>query len=96
VGEAGVVALLFEDRHCPAPERVQLADCVLEVEAIAGRDDPGEELGRGVARGCGPFGCLLGDRGRLPRLGCERLGEIDLEMDIEVERAREPERALEE
>ena len=62
---------------------------------VAGGDDPREGLAGRVPVSRGSLGRPLGDRRRLPRVGSDGLGEVDLEVDVEAERSGERERAFE-
>src|SRR6266545_4261646 len=88
VDEAGVVVRLLEQRQRRGGECVELRQRRLRLELlpVAGGDDAGERLARGVAGTRGSFGCTLGDRRSPTRIGSHGLGEVDLEVYVEPER----------
>ena len=72
VNKAGVILRFFEQGHRRAGERVELVHGVLELQPMAGGDDPCHGLSGEVAGSRRSVGRTLGDRGRLLRVGFRR------------------------
>jgi hypothetical protein len=82
VNKASVIVRFFEQGHRRPGELVELVDGVVELQPVAGGDDPGQGFSGEVAGSPGSVGRTLGDRGRLLRVGSDGLGKVDLEVDV--------------
>jgi hypothetical protein len=97
VHEAGVILGPLEQRQRGLCARLELVERQrVEERTMARGDDVGERR-RGIVAGlAGPLAGGVGDRRSSPRFHeRDRLGEIDLQMDVESKRSRQLQRALE-
>jgi hypothetical protein len=86
---------LLEQRKCPQCERLEPIGRrrIVRIASIEGGQRTGQRLRRSITCGLRALEGLLGDLGSPSRVGAERLGEIELEVDVEPQRARQVESA---
>ena len=96
IGQPRVILRFLEPAACVEEERLELVRRARgDEEAVEGGHRAGERRPGLVAGLAGPHGRLLGDRGGSLGVVPEGLGEVELGVDVEAERPRQRERALE-
>ena len=94
--QPSVVSRLFEQRQRSERECLEfIRRSRCQLPSIEAGDRAGKGLSGRIVCGRRPLRCLLGDRCRLLRIGQERLGEVELQVDVETQRPRQLERPRE-